>query len=88
MARDEAALVPATVPFWLKPVSFFGLSRFTMFIKSSHMLTLPSTLAPLRMKLTDTPSPHGFGASHSTVGTLSEGFTRFVTLPRYLLEYY
>ena len=52
------------------------------------MLTLPSTLAPLRMKLTDAPSPHGSGASLSTMGTLSEGFALFVTLPHYLLEYY
>ena len=59
--------------FWLKPVSIFGLSAVTTFIKSSHVFTIPSIQPPLRLMLADTPSPHGSGASRVTVGTLSEG---------------
>jgi hypothetical protein len=32
--------------FWLKPVSIFGLFTLTTFIKRSHTLTIPFTLAP------------------------------------------
>ncbi len=32
--------------FWLKPVSIFGLLPVTTFIKHSHVLTIPLTLAP------------------------------------------
>jgi len=31
--------------------------------------------------LADTPWPHGFGATLASVGTLSEGFERFVAWP-------
>ena len=58
---------------WLKLVSFFSLVLMTTFIESLHMLTIPSTLAPLCLKLADTHSPHGFYASLATVGTLSGG---------------
>ncbi len=33
---------PTHVPFWLKPVSIFGLLVLTTFINSSRMLTIPS----------------------------------------------
>ena len=56
--------------------------------ESSLTLTMPSTLAPLRPMLAETPAPHGSGAAHTGLGTLSEGFTRRVTLPRYLIAYY
>ncbi len=32
--------------FWLKPVSILGLFLVTTFIKHSHVLTIPLTLAP------------------------------------------
>ena len=38
--------VPRYMPFWLKPISAFGLSCFTMFISNSPGLTMPSSLAP------------------------------------------
>ena len=53
------------------------------------ILTLLSSLGPLRLMLADTPWPHGFGATPASVGTLSEGFERFVAsplLPRRLTE--
>ncbi|PYU26878.1 MAG: hypothetical protein DMG30_01015 [Acidobacteria bacterium] len=37
--------------------------------------------------LADTPSPHGSGATLASVGTLSEGFERFVASPLYLVGY-
>jgi hypothetical protein len=36
--------------------------------------------SPLRLRLAETPSPHGSGASQVTVGPLSEGFGPRVTL--------
>lgn len=35
------------MPFWLKLISTFSLSDVTMFSSSSHMLVIPSSLAPL-----------------------------------------
>src|SRR5262245_34936771 len=35
MTRNGRLLVPATVPFWLKPSSTFGLFSLTMFIERS-----------------------------------------------------
>ncbi|WP_416053742.1 hypothetical protein, partial [Escherichia coli] len=34
-----------SLTFWFKPVSIFGLSGITMFISSSHMLTISFSLA-------------------------------------------
>ncbi len=48
MTRKEGVLVPATVPFWLKPSSTFGLFSLTMFIERSPGFAIPSILAPLR----------------------------------------
>ena len=79
--------VPATVPFWLKPVSIFGLLLITTFIKSSHLFTVPSIQPHLRLMLAETPSPHGSGASRETVGTVSEGSVRGVTFPHILVGY-
>ena len=45
------------------------------------ILTLLPSLAPLHVMLADTPWPHGFGAILADVGTLSEGFERFVASP-------
>src|SRR5216683_6497920 len=49
MTRKGGVLVPATVPFWLKPASTFGLFSVTMFIERSPGFALPSILAPLRL---------------------------------------
>jgi len=45
------------------------------------ILTLPSSLGPLRLMLADTSSPHGSDATLASVGTLSEGFERSVASP-------
>src|SRR2546428_4296585 len=42
MTRKRGVLVPATVPFWLKPSSTFGLFSVTMFIERSPGFALPS----------------------------------------------
>ena len=46
MTRKGGVLVPATVPFWLKPDSIFGLFSVTMFIERSPGFALPSILVP------------------------------------------
>jgi hypothetical protein len=46
-----------------------------------YILTLLSSLVPLRIVLADTPSPRGFDATLTGTGTLSEGFERFVAAP-------
>jgi hypothetical protein len=79
--------VPAPVPFWLKPVSIFGLVLITTFSESSHLFTIPSIQPRLRLMLADTPFPHGSGASQETVGTVSEGSARVVTFPHILVGY-
>jgi hypothetical protein len=79
--------VPAPVPFWLKPVSIFGLLLITTFIESSRLFTIPSIQPHLRLMLADTPSPHGSGASRETVGTVSEGSVQVVTFPHILVGY-
>ncbi len=73
MTGEKQAPVPATVPFWPKPLSIFGLPEVTTFIKSSPVFTIPSIPPHLRLMLADTPFPHGSGVSRVTVGTLSEG---------------
>jgi hypothetical protein len=51
------------------------------------ILTLLSSLAPLHLMLADTSSPCGRDATLASVGTLSEGFERFVASPLYLVGY-
>ena len=51
------------------------------------ILTVLSSLAPLRLMLADTSKPRGCDATLASVGTLSEGFERFVTAPLYLVGY-
>src|SRR2546430_4852675 len=46
MTRSGGILVPATVPFWLKPGSTFGLFSLTMCIERSPGFAIPSILAP------------------------------------------
>jgi hypothetical protein len=48
-AGEEEAPAPGHLPFWFKPVSAFGLLKFTTFISSSLELAMPSTLAPDRL---------------------------------------
>ena len=47
----------------------------------SYILTLLSSLGPLHIVLVDTPSPRGSDATLADMGTLSEGFERFVAAP-------
>ena len=63
MTGERQAPVPATVPFGsslhrsdesLRP-SIFGLLALTTLIESSHVLTMPLTLAPVRLMLADAP---------------------------------
>jgi hypothetical protein len=42
---------------------------------------MPLSLGLLRLMLADTPLPRGSGATLAGVGTLSEGFERFVASP-------
>jgi hypothetical protein len=46
MTRKQEILVPATLPFWLKPLSTFGLFSLTMFIEHSPVFAMPPILAP------------------------------------------
>jgi len=87
MTGEKQAPVPATVPFWPKPLSIFGLPEVTTFIKSAHVFTIPPIQPLLRLMLADTPSPHGSGASRVTVGTVSAGSVRVVTLPHICVGY-
>src|SRR5271157_4996974 len=48
-AGEEEAPAPGHLPFWFKPVSAFGLFKFTTFISSSPELAMPSTPAPDRL---------------------------------------
>ena len=57
------------------------LSRDNDVYEHLCILTLLSSLGLLHLMLADTPWPHGFGATLASVGTLSEGFERFVAAP-------
>jgi hypothetical protein len=87
MTRYDRDPVPAPVPFWRKPGSIFGLVLITTFSESSHVFTIPSNQPRLRLMLADTPFPHGSGASHETVGTVSESSVRVVTSLHILVGY-
>jgi hypothetical protein len=87
MTEEHEAPVPAAFPFWVRPISIFGLFLITTFIESSRLLTMPSSPAHLHLMLVDTPFPHGSGAAPTGVGPWSEGFRRRVTLPPYLVGY-
>ena len=54
---------------------------------SFQFAALLSSLGPLHLMLADALSPHGSNATLASVGTLSEGFERFVTSPLYLVGY-
>ena len=63
------------------------LSRANDAYEHSYILTLLPSLGPLRLMLADTSSPRGSDATLASVGTLSEGFERFVASPLYLVGY-
>jgi hypothetical protein len=63
--------LPHTV--WLKPVSIFGSACVTTFITSSHLLSIPSILAPLRLMLAGPSFPHGSDGSRLTEGYIVSG---------------
>lgn len=76
------------VAVWLRPASTFGPLYFTTFIESSHMLAMPSTLAPYRLMLAVYVHASRFGRSRGLGwDTVSERLTRFVTSPRFLVGY-
>jgi hypothetical protein len=79
--------VPATVPFWPKPLSIVGLPEGTTCIQSSPGCTIPSIQPPRRLMLAETPFPHGSGARRVTVGPVSEGIGPRVPLLPYLVGY-
>src|SRR2546425_835222 len=64
-----------------------GYLRAATFSKSSPVFTIPPIQPPLRLMLAETPSPHGSGASRVTVGTMSAGSVRVVTLPHICVGY-
>ena len=56
----------------IKPVSIFGLSLFTTFLSGSHVLAIPSSLAPWPRDARSGPYwPHGFRFVPYGTGALS-----------------
>jgi hypothetical protein len=53
----------------------------------SYILTLLSSLGPLHIVLADAPLPRGSDATLAGMGTLSEGFERFVAARSNLVGY-
>ena len=73
---EEASVLTAK-----RAAQHIRLSRGNDVYEHLCILTLLSSLGPLHLMLADTPWPHGFGATLVSVGTLSEGFERFVAWP-------
>lgn len=59
--------------FWLKLVNLFSLLTLTTFIESSHVLTIPSTLAPLRFEVSRYTSASRFWCQPMAVVALFGG---------------
>src|SRR5437016_3846427 len=74
--NPEASVLTAT-----RAAQHFRLLRANDAYEHLCVLTLPPSLAPLHLMLADTPWPHGFGATLTNVGPLSEGFERSVASP-------
>src|SRR6266487_5913733 len=70
MTRNGRVLVPATVPFWLKPASTFGLLSLTMFIERSPGFAIPSILAPLRLDADRDIVPSRFRRQSADCGSI------------------
>ena len=64
-----------------EPRSIFRFSEIDDAYEHSCILTLLSSLGPLHIVLVDAPSPRGSDATLAGMGTLSEGFERFVAAP-------
>jgi hypothetical protein len=75
------AELEATVLTAIGAAQHIRLPRHHDAYKCLCILTLPSSLGPLRLMLADTSSPHGSDATLVSVGTLSEGFERSVASP-------
>ena len=87
MSSDPQPLLPATVPFGSSH-SILGLLLITMFIERSHMLTIPSTLALIRLMLAELPRPHGCDSGRTATGYIVGGLytVRYLAaLPRRVL---
>ena len=74
--NPEASVLTAT-----RAAQHFRLFRANDAYEHLCILTVLSSLAPLHLMLADTPWPHGFGATLTNVGPLSEGFERSVASP-------
>src|SRR5215472_4795615 len=74
--NPEASVLTAT-----RAAQHFRLFRANDAYEHLCILTLLPSLAPLHLMLADTPWPHGFGATLTNVGPLSEGFERSVASP-------
>ena len=81
-AGEEEAPAPGHLPFWFKPVSAFGLFKFTTFISSSPELAMPSTLvldrlsASSRRVLSRETRPPGSGEVTLSQELRTVGFLR------------
>ena len=81
-AGEEEAPAPGHLPFWFKPVSAFGLFKFTTFISSSPELAMPSTLvldrlsASSRRVLSRKTRPPGSGEVTLSQELRTVGFLR------------
>jgi len=58
-----------------------GLLSMNNHFNSFQFAALLSSLGPLHIVLVDAPSPRGSDATLAGMGTLSEGFERFVAAP-------
>src|SRR5205807_10287676 len=74
--KPEASVLTAT-----RAAQHFRLFSADDAYEHLCILTLLPSLAPLHLVLADTPWPHGFGATLTNVGPLSEGFERSVASP-------
>ena len=74
MRGESQAPRPTPVPFWLQPVSNFGLSEMTTFIESLLALTIAFTLALTRLMLAGVSLPRSLDTRLSTAATWSEGY--------------
>ena len=81
-AGEEEAPAPGHLPFWFKPISAFGLFKFTTFISSSPELAMPSTLvldrlsASSRRVLSRKTRPPGSGEVTLSQELRTVGFLR------------
>ena len=70
-----------SVPTARRTAQHLRFSEIDVVYEHLCILTLLSSLGPLYIVLVDTPSPHGSDATLAGMGTLSEGFERFVAAP-------